>query len=122
VSTSTIVDRDEPAFSDTGPGGTDRYGDHWVANVFTSPEYRGNGHATAQITALQGIAVQRGWPHLWLYCRDQQDGVDLPKYYHDKLGFQKAREELVDDDGKMEKENIMRFDTGVKSDTVLLKA
>jgi GNAT superfamily N-acetyltransferase len=106
VSTSTIVDRDEPAFSDTGPGGTDLYGDHWLANVYTTPAYRGQGHATAQIRAAQETAAQRGWPHLWLYCRDEQDGVRLPDFYR-KLGFTVAGEESTSD----EKETIMRFDT-----------
>ena len=110
VSTSTIVNRDEPAFRDTGPNGTDRYGDHWVSNVFTSPHYRNQGRATAQIKSLQEIAAQRGWPHLWLYCRDVQDRVNLPQYYNTKLGFTKVGEEMVNDDGREEKENIMRFD------------
>lgn len=134
VSTSTIVDRDEPPFDKTGPGGIDLYGPHWVANVFTSPDFRGNGYATAQIKALQGVATARGWPQVWLYCRDEQDGVALPKYYSEKLDFEHFNDEWVDEhgnclgvdgpsyQGKKEKENIMVFNTGVDHNTPLLRA
>lgn len=113
VSTSMLVDRDCPAFDDTGPGGADRYGAHWVANVFTSPAHRGRGHARSQIESLQKTSRRRGWRYVWLYCREREDGMNLPAYYRDRLQFRKFGEEIVDDNGTMEKVSIMRFDTEI---------
>jgi hypothetical protein len=109
VATASIVKRDVPGFRDTGPNGSDLYGDHWIANVFSL--YPRKGHGTAQIEALKRIALHKGWPHLWLYCKDSQDGVDLPKYYSKRLGFQPVGKELVYEATRLGEENIMRFDT-----------
>ena len=111
ISTAAIVTRDIPEFDRTGPNGSDLYGDHWIANVFSL--YRRRGYGTRQIEALKHVALRKGWPHLWLYCKDFQDGVNLPKYYREKHGFCLSGKELVSTAFGAEKENIMRFDTAM---------
>ncbi len=42
----------------------------WLASVFVEPAYRGRGHATALVGAVEQAALARGHSTLWLFTWD----------------------------------------------------
>ena len=42
----------------------------WLASVFVDPAYRGRGHATALVRAVEQAAIARRYATLWLFTWD----------------------------------------------------
>lgn len=88
MSVARLTPRDDPPFNDTGPGGSDKYGNNWLADVYTEEHWRGIGLAAENIKTLQRHARDAGLKEMYLYT---EPGHKVG--YYAKLGFEKVGDE-----------------------------
>lgn len=111
--TARLCPRDSPRFDDTGPLGpdgkpTDKYGENWLADVYTGVDWRGIGLASKGIRDIQAHAKAQGLKEIYLYTTP-----DKKVHYYQELGFEVVGHENASEPGEPPNPQvIMRYRTG----------